>query len=88
MCKVAFDVPNEVLFNIHMNQEEENSFARQVVAMELFKSQHLSVGYCSEIAGMTEENFIKYLGQNHISIFHFDNESELEEELRVAENHC
>jgi predicted HTH domain antitoxin len=88
MCKVAFDIPNEVLFNIHMNQDEVNSFARKVVAMELFKSQHVSVGYCSEIAGMTEESFIKYLGMNQVSIFHFDNEKELEEEIKVAESHC
>ncbi len=88
MCRVSFDVPNEVLFNIHMNTAEVNNFARQVVAMELYKSQHVSVGYCSEIAGMTEESFIKYLGQNQVSIFRFDDDAELEEEFKVAESHC
>ena len=88
MCRVAFDVPNEVLFNIHMNSDEVNSFARRVVALEMYKSQHVSVGYCSEIAGMSEERFIKYLGENKVSLFHFDNDEELEEELRIAEGHC
>ena len=88
MCRVAFDVPNEVLFNIHMNSDEVNSFARRVVALEMYKSQHVSVGYCSEIAGMSEERFIKYLGENKVSLFHFDNDEELEEELRIAESHC
>lgn len=88
MCKVVFDVPNEVLFSIHMNQQEINSYARRILAMELYKNQHVSVGYCSEIADMSEESFIKYLGANKISIFHFDNDEELEEELRVAESHC
>ena len=33
---------------------------------------------------MTEEEFIKYLGRNHISIFRFDNEKEFLEELNNA----
>ena len=88
MCRVTFDVPNEVLFNIHMNQDELNRFSRQIVALELFKTQNVSVGYCSQIAGMTEEMFIKYLGKHQVSIFHFDDEQELEEELKVAESYC
>ena len=88
MCRVTFDVPNEVLFNIHMNQDELNRFSRQIVALELFKTRNVSVGYCSQIAGMTEEMFIKYLGKNQVSIFHFDDEQELEEELKVAESYC
>ena len=87
MCRVAFDVPNEVLYNIHMSDSEVNEFARQVVAMELFKTQHVSVGYCSHIAGMSEEMFIKLLGKNQVSIFQFDDVDELEEEFRVAEDH-
>ena len=39
MCRGAFDVPNEVLFNIHMNSEEVNSFARKVVALEVYRSE-------------------------------------------------
>ena len=45
---------------------------------------YVSIGYCSRIAGMTEEEFIKYLGQNHISIFRFDDEEEFLEELDNA----
>ncbi len=87
MCRVAFDVPNEVLFNIHMSDSEVNDFAKKVVAMELFKTQHVSVGYCSQIAGMSEEMFIKYLGKNQVSIFSFDDVDELEGEFKVAEDH-
>ncbi len=36
MCHVAFEVPEEVLFNIHMTDSEINNFARQVVAKELY----------------------------------------------------
>ena len=37
-----------------------------------------------EYIEMTEEEFIKYLGRNHISIFRFDNEKEFLEELNNA----
>ena len=40
----------------------------------------VSIRYCSQIAGMTEE-FIKYLGRNHVSIFQFDDDEEFLEEL-------
>jgi len=36
------------------------------------------------IAGMTEEDFIKFLGQNKISIFRFDDQKEFMEELSNA----
>ena len=33
---------------------------------------------------MTKEDFIKYLGENHVSIFHFDDEAEFLEEMKNA----
>ena len=35
------------------------------------------------IADISEEEFIKYLGRNHISIFRFDDEEEFLEELDI-----
>lgn len=35
---------------------------------------------------MMEEEFIRYLGQNNISIFQFDGQEEFLEELANAEN--
>ena len=44
----------------------------------------MSIGYCAQIAGMTEEEFIKYLGKRKVSIFQFDNKAEFLEELENA----
>lgn len=41
------------------------------------------MGYCAEIAGMAEEDFIYLLGENHISIFRYEDEDGL---LRDIEN--
>lgn len=84
MCRVAIDIPNEVLYDTKMNQEEAKQFARQAVALRYYTQSGVSIGYCAQIAGMTEENFIRCLGKNRVSIFHFDDEQEFAEELNNA----
>ena len=84
MCQIAFSVPDEVLFDTKMSREQANQFARRYVALGFYKQNGVSSGYCSQIAGMTEEEFIKYLGQNEISIFQFDDKEEFLEELEHA----
>ena len=58
MCQIAFSVPDEVLFDIKMNREQANQFARRYVALGFYKQNGVSIGYCSQIAEMTEEEFI------------------------------
>lgn len=84
MCNVAFKIPDEVVYDTRMDMEETNRFVRQAAALAYYTQRGVSIGYCSSIAGMTEEDFIKYLGRNHISVFHFDNEEEFAEELENA----
>ena len=49
-----------------------------------YVQKDVSLGYCAQIAGMDKESFIKYLGEQGISIFHFDDEEEFLEEMRNA----
>lgn len=57
--------------------KEAKRFARYAVALGYYTQSGVSIGYCAQIAGVSEEEFIKYLGENHVSIFRFDNEEEL-----------
>ena len=50
----------------------------------LYTQNHISIGYSAQIAGMTEEEFIKYLSSNGVSIFNFDDEEEFLEEMNNA----
>ena len=84
MCQIVLSIPDEVLYDTIMNKEQANQFARQAVALGYYTQSGVSIGYCSQIAGMTEKEFIKYLGRNHISVFRFDNEKEFLEELNNA----
>lgn len=58
MCQIAFSIPDEVLFDTKMNYEQARQFARRAVALGYYTQSGVSIGYCSQIAGMTEE-FIK-----------------------------
>ena len=84
MCQIVLSIPDEVLYDTKMNKEQANQFARQAVALGYYTQSGVSIGYCSQIAGMTEKEFIKYLGRNHISVFRVDNEKEFLEELNNA----
>ena len=84
MCHIAFDIPNEVLYDTRMSKAEAASFARKAVALCYYVQSGVSLGYCAKIAGMSKENFIRYLGENKISIFRYDGEEEFREELDNA----
>lgn len=83
MCRVMIDVPNEVLYDTHMNPDDVTAFAKKMLALGYYTINNVSIGYCAQIAGMTEEEFILFLGENQIGIFRFDNDAEL---LRDAAN--
>ena len=84
MCQIAIDIPNEVLFDTRMSKQEANSFAKKAVALCYYVQNGVSLGYCAQIAGMSKENFIRYLGDHNVSIFHYDDEDEFQEELSNA----
>ena len=84
MHQIAIDIPNEVLFDTKMSKEQADQFARCTVALGYYTQRGVSIGYCAQIAGTTEEEFIQYLGKNQISIFHFNNEQEFLEEMENA----
>ena len=84
MCQIALNVPNEVLYDIKMTQEDIASFIKKIVALNFYTKAGISLGYCAQIAEMDKEDFIHYLSSNGISIFHFDNEEEFIEEMNNA----
>lgn len=84
MCTIAMKIPDEVLFDIKMTEAQANDFAKRYMAMMLYTKKHISIGYSAQIADMTEEDFIKFLSSNGVSIFNFDDEDEFLEEMNNA----
>lgn len=58
MCVVSFDVPEEVILDLHESRKEFTDYIKTIIAVDLYKNKKVSLGYCAEIAGMTKEEFI------------------------------
>ncbi len=84
MCQIAFEIPNEVLYDTKMSKDDALSYARKAVALQYYVRNGVSLGYCAQIAGIDKEDFIHYLSQNEVSIFHFDDRDEFFEEMNNA----
>ena len=84
MCKIAFNIPNEVLYDTRQSEEEALQFVKKYAALGYYTHRGVSLGYAAQIADMDKESFIRFLGENSVSIFHFDNEKEFLEELDNA----
>jgi predicted HTH domain antitoxin len=84
MCDISINVPEEVLLDLHENQKDFAEYLQKMLALDLYKNTRVALGYCANIAGMTKEEFQKYLGMNGISIFSFESEDEFMEELANA----
>lgn len=82
----TFDVkiPEAVLFDTHMNKEISASCVRRATALYYYTKLGVSLGYCAEIAEMTKLDFIRFLSENEISIFDFDDLSDLERDIDNA----
>lgn len=84
MCSIAIEIPNEVLYDTKQSRESAADTARKVLAMYYYVKEDVSIGYCAEIAGMSESEFIELLGKNEIDIFRFNNEAELDRDIANA----
>ena len=84
MCVVSISVPEEILLDLHEDEKDFAKYMKCMLAVDLYKNKKVSLGYCANIADMPKEDFIKYLGENGISIFSFEDEKEFMEELANA----
>ena len=85
MCQVAISVPDDVLYDTRLSAEDVQALARQMTALGLYRKHCVSLGYCAQIAGMHKSDFIRFLGENEVSIFSFESSEEFDEELANAE---
>lgn len=84
MCDVVVKIPKEILYDTKMSIAEANSFAREMLALGYYTKKKVSLSYCAQIAGMSKQSFIEFLGQNGVSIFRFDSEDELLRDVHNA----
>ncbi len=69
-------------------RESEDKFIKEIktiAAVNYFKEKRLSLGQAAHLAEMNEEEFIKLPGSFKISIFKYENNIELLQDLKMLE---
>ncbi|MBR1451482.1 MAG: UPF0175 family protein [Lachnospiraceae bacterium] len=84
MSQITFTIPDEILFDTQMSDSEALDFAKKAVALHYYTKKGVSLGYCAQIAGMTKGRFIRVLAENGVSVFRYDTDSELSEDVKNA----
>lgn len=82
LVNINVPVPEEVLLSLRSENKEFASQMKSFTALKLFENHKLSIGQASALSGMDEAEFIKFLGQNKVSIF--GSASDIAEDFRNA----
>lgn len=83
MCQVAINIPEEVLYDTCMNRIEAEQMVKRATALYCYVNHHVSIGYCAEIAGMSEEDCMIFQGEHKVSVFNYA-EDEIQEDFDNA----
>jgi len=82
--KKEIELPEEILLSLSLDENEITEEMKRTLAVKYFKERKLSIGQSAEFAEMTEEDFIKHLGSQNISIFNIDDLDQLKRDLENA----
>ncbi len=66
---INISIPGEILLTLRESDNELALDIKRWTALKLYDEKKLSLGQCADLAEMSEEDFIKYLGSNKVSIF-------------------
>ena len=80
-AKGEVEIPEEILASLKTSEDELIKEMKLALAVKYYKEKKLSVGQAAELAEMSEEDFIRYLGEEEISIFRYDDLEKLEEDI-------
>ncbi len=78
------NLPEEIILALRQSSEDIILEMKRALAVKYYKEKKLSLGQSAELAEMNKEDFIKYLSTQQISIFRFETEDELVEDIKNA----
>jgi predicted HTH domain antitoxin len=77
-------IPDEILLALRETEQEVIFGMKKIAALHFYMEKKLSLGQCSELAGLSEAEFIHFLSSYKKSIFQVDSKEELLEDLKNA----
>ncbi|NQV17820.1 MAG: UPF0175 family protein [Armatimonadetes bacterium] len=82
IAKLKF--PEEILFSLRESEDRFIKEIKTIAAVNYYKEKRLSIGQAALLAEMNEEEFIKLLATFKVSIFRYENNDELLQDLKNA----
>jgi predicted HTH domain antitoxin len=83
VSNVAFDIPEETLVALRLDQQTASAELRLVAAVKLFELGRLSSGAAAKLAGVPRVVFLAKLGELGAAVLR-QTEAELAEDLKHA----
>ena len=68
-------IPDNFILSARQTNKEFEAEAKKAIALKFYIDEKLSLGQAAELAGLSEHEFILYLGKNNISILRFDSDN-------------
>jgi predicted HTH domain antitoxin len=84
MYNVSVNIPDEVLYDTHLSKTRSEEYVKRAAALFYYTKLGVSLGYCANIAEMPKIDFIRFLSENGVSIFDYDSQEELIEDIANA----
>jgi len=78
------NIPESIVLSLREPVEKIGLEMKRALALRYYSERRLSLGQCSELAEMNEKSFIAYLSRHGVSMFNFDSEEELMEDIYNA----
>jgi len=76
-------IPDSVVLSTRQSAVHFEAEAKIAIAIKFYRDEKLSLGQAAELAGFSELDFVKLLGQYGISVFRYE-DGELEKDLELA----
>ncbi|AZT91083.1 UPF0175 family protein [Caldicellulosiruptor changbaiensis] len=81
---INIEFPLEIFLALREDENKLSAEIKKLIAAKYYKEKKLSIGQAAELANLSEEEFIKYLAEQGISIFNFDHPNEIIEDVQNA----
>ena len=75
------NIPESILLSLREPITTVGLEMKRALAVRYYTEKKLSLGQCAELAEMNEKSFIAYLSKYGVSIFNFDSEDEMMEDI-------
>jgi len=74
MATLNINIPEEVIFVLKKDKKALEKDISKMLALKLFSERRLSLGKCAELAEMSKNDFVDYLGENSIDVYRYTEE--------------